>query len=208
MVLVPESTRGIGQGGPLRQPHTPDPLRLDLFESTPYRSTGTPAAASGVELQGLVLPREGSKLGWRGWLVVLVVASSLLGQGEHSRVDHRFRSPSTTLTTYWESLRAGDADGAWACLAEGRHDVPMPGSVWFLPSTDDLWLSGYRSLPVTAGRVMVSYEVHYRDGWSGDERMFRFGNELVRVHGEWRIAKSIGEASMPEWKPKDRPVDS
>jgi hypothetical protein len=38
--------------------------------------------------------------------------------------------------------------------------------------------------------------------------MFRFGNELVREHGEWRIAKSIGEASMPEWKPKDRPVDS
>ena len=55
---------------------------------------------------------------------------------------------------------------------------------------------------------MVSYEVHYRDRWSADERMFRFGNELVRVHGEWRISKSVGEASMPEWRPKDRPVDS
>jgi hypothetical protein len=187
-------------------------VRLELFSVpapvTPEGSLGTPAVACGVEAAGPVLPREGNRLGWRGWLVVLGAACALLGQGEHSRVDRRFRSPSTTLTTYWEALRTGDADGAWSCFAEGRRDVPMPGSVWFLPSTDDLWLSGYRSLPVTAGRVMVSYEVHYRDGRMGDERMFRFGNELLREHGEWRIAKSIGEASMPEWKPKDRPVDS
>ncbi len=201
-------------------------VRLDLFETTPYRASSDPVSSSGtgepvppsglgtsgwscgVIQSGLVLPREGNRLGWRGWLVVMTVACTLLGQGEHSRVDRRFRSPSTTLQTYWESLRVGDADGAWACFVEGRREVPMPGTIWFLPSTDDLWLSGYRSLPVTAGRVMVSYEVHYRDGWSGEERMFRFGNELVRVHGEWRIAKPIGEASMPEWKPKERPVDS
>ncbi len=201
-------------------------MRLDLFETTPYRSTpipaltsgegesahasglGTPVWPSGVEMPGHLLPREGNRLGWQGWLVVMAVACTLLGQGERSRVDRRFRAPSTTLQTYWEALRAGDADGAWACFIDGRRDVPMPGSIWFLPSTDDLWLSGYRSLPVTAGRVMVSYEVHYRDRVTGDERMFRFGNELVRVNGEWHIAKPIGEASMPEWKPKERPVDS
>jgi hypothetical protein len=38
--------------------------------------------------------------------------------------------------------------------------------------------------------------------------MFKFGNELLRTRGEWRIAKPIGEASMPEWRPQDRPVDS
>jgi hypothetical protein len=152
--------------------------------------------------------REGTRLGWRGWFAVLAVAGSLLGQGERCRVERTYRAPSTTLQAYWEALRAGDAEAAWACFAEGRPDVPMPGAVWFLPTTDDLWLTGYRALPVAPSRVMVSYEVHYRDGWSGDERMFRFGNELVRQRGEWRIAKSIGEASMPEWKPKDRPVDS
>lgn len=200
-------------------------VRLDLFEQPSSRSltdsslpvyaagpaeplSGTPVLWSGVSQSGQVSPREGNRLGWKGWLVVMTVACTLLGQGEHSRVDRRFRAPSTTLQTYWESLRSGDADGAWACFVDGRHEVPMPGSVWFLPSTDDLWLSGYRALPVTAGRVMVSYEVHYRDPQTQEERMFRFGNELIRVHGEWRIAKPIGEASMPEWKPKDRPVDS
>ena len=152
--------------------------------------------------------REGRKLGLRGWLLVMAVATTLLGQGEHSRIDSRFRAPSTTLQTYWEALRAGDADAAWACFVDGRRDVPMPGSVWFLPETDDLWLTKYRALSVSATRVMVSYEVHYRDAQTGDERMFRFGNELLRVRGEWRIAKPIGEASMPEWKPKERAVDS
>lgn len=137
-----------------------------------------------------------------------IAALSLLGQGEQSQVDRRYRHPGTTLQAYWEALRAGDADAAWACLLEGRHDVPLPGTVWFLPSTDDLWLTGYRSLQVSPGRVMVSYEVHYRDTWTGEERMFRFGNELVRRRGEWLIAKPIGEASMPEWRPQDRPVDS
>ena len=183
-------------------------MRLDQLRPAILVSPGTAAVSSGVVAAGLVHPREGNRLGWRGWLAVLGVACTLLGQGEHSRVDRRFRSPSTTLTTYWEALRTGDADGAWNCFTEGRRDGPMPGSVWFLPSTDDLWLSGYRALSVNPERVMVSYEVHYRDGRIGDERMFRFGNELVRQHGEWRIAKSIGEASMPEWKPKDRPVDS
>jgi len=198
-------------------------VRLDLLEAVPYRELGTPQPACGVDdaspvlvadgpLAGSVVPvapaREGTRLGWRGWCAVLAVSFSLLGQGERCRIERTYRAPSTTLQAYWEALRAGDAEGAWACFAEGRPDVPMPGSVWFLPTTDDLWLTGYRALPVAPGRVMVSYEVHYRDGWSGDERMFRFGNELVRQRGEWRIAKSIGEASMPEWKPKERPVDS
>jgi hypothetical protein len=198
-------------------------VRLDLLEAVPYRELGTPQPASGVEeasptlagggpLDGaaaLVAPvREGTRLGWRGWCAVLAVSCSLLGQGERCRVERTYRAPSTTLQAYWEALRAGDAEAAWACFAEGRPDVPMPGAIWFLPTSDDLWLTGYRALPVAPSRVMVSYEVHYRDGKSGDERMFRFGNELVRQRGEWRIAKSIGEASMPEWKPKDRPVDS
>jgi hypothetical protein len=140
--------------------------------------------------------------------MVFVVACSLLGQGERCRVDRRLRVPAATLQCYWEALRSGDAEEAWNCFVEGKHDVPSPGSVWFLPATDDLWLTSYRSIPVEEERVMVTYEVHYRDRSTGEERMFRFGNELVRERGEWRIARPIGEASMPEWKQKSRPVDS
>ena len=202
-------------------------MRLDLFEHAPQRPRltsvdpfdvasgpsggaldGTSAVSLGVEAAAWPKPREGRRLGVRGWFVVLVAACTLLGQGEHSRPDRRFRWPSTTLMTYWDALRAGDADLAHACLVEGRREVPLPGTVWFLPETDDLWLTGYNALPISAARMMVSYEVHYRDRATHEERMFRFGNELVRDHGEWRIAKPIGEASMPEWKPKDRAVDS
>lgn len=183
-------------------------VRLELLQPIPYRKLGTPDATFGVLESAPARPKEGRRLGIRGWSLVLLVATSLLGQGEHSSLDRRFRLPSTTLQTYWDALRAGNADEAWTCFIDGRHDVPMPGSVWFLPETDDLWLTGYRSLAVSPDRVMVSYEVHYRDSWTAEERMFRFGNELVRQRGEWRIAKPIGEASMPEWRPMDRPVDS
>jgi hypothetical protein len=145
---------------------------------------------------------------WRGLLTVALAALSLLGQGERSRVDPRFMSPSATLRTYWGALRAGDADGAWECLVEGRHELPRPGMLWFLPPTDELTLDAFRSLPVTGGRILVSYEVHYRPAGARDLRSFRSADELVRMRGEWRIARPIGEASMPEWRPAPRPVDS
>jgi hypothetical protein len=54
---------------------------------------------------------------------------------------------------------------------------------------------------------MVTYEVHYRPEGTGDERMFKTGSELIRMRGEWRIAQPLGEASMPEWKPVQGPVN-
>ncbi len=144
---------------------------------------------------------------FRTLFLVAVACCSLLGQGERYRIDVRFRSPSATLLTFWESLRQGDGDAAYECFVEGRHDLPMPGALWFLPPTDDLWLAGFRSLPVSSGRVMVTYEVHYRPRDVGDERMFKTGSELVRVRGEWRIAQPLGDVNMPEWKPVPGPVD-
>lgn len=138
---------------------------------------------------------------------VALACLSLLGQGERCRVDPRFHSPSATLLSYWEALRTNDVDGAYECFVEGRHDLPMPGALWFLPPTDDLWLEGFRSLPVTSGRMLVTYEVHYRMRGFGDERKFRTGSELVRMRGEWRISGPLGQASMPEWKPTPGPID-
>jgi hypothetical protein len=141
-------------------------------------------------------------------LTVALVTLSLLGQGESSRVDPRFISPSATLRTYWGALRDGDANGAWECLVEGRHDLPRPGMLWFLPPTDELTLDAFRSLPTTGGRILVSYEIRYRPAGMRDVHSFRSADELVRMRGAWRIARPIGEASMPEWRPAPRPVDS
>ncbi len=189
--------------------------RLAVPPAHPTQLSGTPPAPRGVAHAGPAWgdgwqPRggtAGSAARWRGILAVALVSLTLLGQGERSRVNPRFISPSATLQTYWEALRAGDADGAWECLVEGRHELPRPGMLWFLPPTDELTLVGFHSLAVTARRVLVSYEIRYRPAGSGEVRSFRSADELVRMRGEWRIARPIGEASMPEWQPAPRPVD-
>lgn len=144
---------------------------------------------------------------WRGLLIVALASSSLLGQGERSRVDPRFMSPSTTLSTYWEALRSGNAETVWECSAEDREDLPLPGMLWFLPPTESLRLDGFRSLPITGGRVMVSYDVRYLPAGVDAERSFRTSDELVRERGEWRIARPLSQASTPDWMPARRPVD-
>lgn len=175
---------------------------------------GTSDPHGGVEpgrRSGAVSPAGGGgRRGTRTWLGLFVVglaSLSLLGQGEDCRVDPRFVSPGSTLQTYWDALRRGDAEVAWECLIEGRHDLPLPGSLWFLPPTDTLLLDNVRSLPVTSGRVVVSYDVLYTPRGIAEIRSFRTGDELVRERGAWRIARPLGEASMPEWEPIPLPVD-
>lgn len=85
--------------------------------------------------------------------------------------------------------------------------MPFEGMLWFLPERAELRLDEFRSLPVTSGRVMVSYEVSYRAPGAPRAERFQTGNELVRRRGEWLIARPLGEASMPEWHAVERPVD-
>ena len=178
-----------------------------------------PEAAS-AQLSGTIPPSDGVEsadmfgaaplrraLSWRGGLAVLAGAFSLLGQGERARVDSRFVSPSSTLATYWSALRDDDVEGASECLVDGGDGVPEPGTLWFLPPTSDLTLTSFRTLSVTSSRLLVRYEVRYHPRGSRVDLRFETGNELVREHGEWRIARGIGEASMPEWKPIPRTVD-
>ncbi len=177
----------------------------------PLEDPRTPVPADGVFAADLHGEGVGSppvrRPRLRSWLLLSLALLTLLGQGERFQVDRRFRSPSSTLTTYWDALRRGDAETAWRCLTEVRHDAPFPGMLWFLPETDSFRLDAFRSLPVTAGRVMVTYEVRFRPVGQSVEQEFPTGNELVRVRGEWRIARSIGEVSMPDWRPTPRPVD-
>lgn len=144
----------------------------------------------------------------RRWVGLVITSFILLGQGERFHIDPRFISPSATLRTYWEALRVGDAEGVWECFVEGRHDLPVPGMLWFLPPIRQLTLTEFRSLPVTGGRVMVSYEVRYMPTGLTEEHSFRSADELVRMRGQWRIARPVGDAAAPPWDPTPRPVDS
>lgn len=195
------------------------------FRSSPYFEASVqidriPIPAADRELTGTGIPPIGvedadrlgeaasrMRLSWRGALAVIVGALSLLGQGERYRVDPRFVSPSSTIANFWAALRRDDEQAASECLVAGNSDMPEPGTLWFLPPTTDLILTSFHSLPVTSGRVLVRYEVRYRPVGVRIEQRFVTGNELVREGGEWRIARALGEASMPEWKPIPRTVD-
>jgi len=149
-----------------------------------------------------------SRLRWREWLWIALAAYSLLGLGERCRANPHLVSPSAVLQWYWEALRAGDEEGVAQCLVEGPRDLPFPGMLWFLPPTRDLWLDDLRSLPIYSGRVLATYQVRFMPEGSNVVESFRTGSELVRTRGEWRIVRPLGEASMPEWRPIRRAVDS
>lgn len=145
---------------------------------------------------------------WRDWLWIALAACSLLGIGEVCRVNPHLVSPSATLRSYWEALRAGDEAVAVECLVDGPNDLPFPGMLWFLPPTTELWIDDFHSIPVQSGRVLATYQVHFVPDGSDGVETFRTGSELVRTRGEWRIERPLGEASMPEWRPIRRTVDS
>ncbi len=136
-----------------------------------------------------------------------LAAFALLGQGEPCVVDPRFATPSATLGTYWSALRDNDAPTLAECMEDGRVDQPFLGMLWFMPPTREIRLEEFRSLPVSAGRVLVSYQVRFRPTGAVDEQLFQTGHELVRVRGGWHIARGLGPASLPAWRPIPRSVD-
>jgi hypothetical protein len=182
------------------------PLRL-----VPPQETGTHSVPAGV-WQGVEPgPAQAEarvrQIGRLAWVLIAFATFSLLGQGERCRVDRRFRTPSATLGTYWEAMRANDEEAIGECMLDGPQDQPFAGMLWFMPPTTEVHLEEFHSLPVTGGRVMVSYQVRFRPTGARDDQVFQTGNELVRTHGAWRIARGLGNASMPEWKSIPRPVD-
>lgn len=194
-------------------------MRLDLFDPVPgsdyphLPGAAPPPADSGTPETGFGVlstwtPEPARPPRFRTWTLVAFLGFSLLGAGERCGADLRLVSPGSTLATYWESLRTGDESAAAECLVDGFYALPQPGELWFLPPTTRLELFGFRSLPISSGRVMVTYEVRYLPEGTGAVQSFRTGNELIRERGEWRILRALGEASLPEWKPVRRAVDS
>jgi hypothetical protein len=186
-----------------------NPPATDLPESAVPVASETLSGVPTDDRLGAIASRSLSvtKLSVRSILAIAFACVTLLGQGERCRVDTRFVTPSATLNTFWGALRDGDANSVWECFVEGRHDLPRPGMLWFLPPTEELSLGQFRSLPVTSGRVMVTYEVRFRPAGTAELHTFRTGDELVRMRGEWRITRPIGEASMPAWTATPGPVD-
>jgi hypothetical protein len=148
------------------------------------------------------------RLRTRHYALVGLAVFALLGQGERCRVDPRFDSPSATLATYWSALRDGDAGTVRDCLTYADDSQPFPGMLWFMPPTREVRLESFRSLPVESGRLLVTYQVRFRPLGAQQEQRFQTGNELVRRRGEWRIARGLGPAGLPSWRPIPRSVDS
>lgn len=182
-----------GQPVALLPPHLPE-------------HSGTPPHTPGVEAS--IAPLSRRRLPFRLVAMVILASFTLLGQGERCQVDPRFASPSATLLTFWGAMREGNAEEVWECFVEGRDDLPVPGMLWFLPPTDRISLAEFRALPVTAGHVLVRYEVHFVPRGFEEEHVFVTGDELVRIRGQWRIARPIGEVSAPIWESAPRTVDS
>jgi len=198
-------------------------MQLDRVPSR-LPTSALPAADAGPEDSGTTATPSGVPLTDRSWgdggvavsrrrirarhlTLVGIAAFALLGQGERCLVDARFSSPSATLATYWSALRDGDAATAGECVLEGTEGQPFPGMLWFMPPTREVRLEGFRSLPITAGRLYVSYEVRFRPLGAIEEQSFQTGHELVRLHGDWRIARGLGTASLPQWRSIPRTVD-
>ena len=188
------------------------PLPVALLPPYLPEHSGTPALSHGVEASDeparleRVIPRR--RVPFRLLILLILASLTLLGQGERCEVDPRFASPSATLLTFWGAMREGNAEEVWECFVEGRDDLPMPGMLWFLPPTERISLAEFRALPVTSGRVLVRYEVHFVPRGFDAERVFVTGDELVRMRGQWRIARPIGQVSAPIWESAPRTVDS
>jgi hypothetical protein len=185
--------------GPIVSPDLPAP-----------HDSGTPEPTFGVteaDRPAAAAPAWSFTRTVRRLVAVAAATLLLLGQGERCKIDPRFASPSSTLRTYWQALLDGDAETAWSCFVEVRPELPLPGMVWFLPPSDSLKLADFRALPVTNGRVLVRYQVEYVPHGVAEVRSFPSAEEVVRLHGEWRIARRVGEVAYPDWTPTSRPVD-
>jgi hypothetical protein len=144
--------------------------------------------------------------GARRMVLLLLLAMSLMGQGERFQIDPRFRTPSATLHTYWEALRRQDLTTVNDCLTDPGLLRPFPGMLWFLPPVDEIQLKSMRLVGAEAGRMIAVYEVQFLPSGTEDLQTFVTTTELRRVGQEWRVVPAEGD-ELPAWQPFPRAVD-
>ena len=130
-------------------------------------------------------------------MVLVFACFTLLGQGERFQVDPRFRSPDSTLLTYWEALRSNDPVTVAECFADPEQAVPLPGMLWMLPVADALKLNSVRLEAQVDGSTQAIYEVCFRPAGSIEDLHFLTTNALVRIQGEWHLVLTGGELAIP-----------
>ena len=193
-----------------RVPPRPDASRSVEVAGTDLPGTGAPPAGAcpcGRPGGSGDAPPSPGRIRARHRVAVVLAAWALLGQGEPCQVDPRFGTPSATLATYWSALRDGDTDTVTECVLADAGGQPFPGMLWFMPPTREVRLGEFHSLPVSSGRLYVTYEVRFRPIGATEEQRFETGHELVRGQDGWHIARGLGAASLPEWQPIPRAVD-
>ena len=193
-------------------------MQLDRIPPRPFIAIGgtfgapigVPAPSPGSEVVARpegATAREAVRVSPWGWFLLLAACMSVLGQGERFDVDTRFRSPGSTLETYWRAIRSNDLETVSECFLEPSASLPFPGMLWFLPPVQHLELRSVKIASGTATDLVVIYEVHFTPQGTADDQVFSTSSELRRTDHEWRIVPPRGEAGMPQWKPYPRPID-
>lgn len=134
-------------------------------------------------------------------------ALSLLGQGERCHINPQLRSPGSAIAFYWEALQLNDSERMAACSLESDASLPFPGMLWAFPNTRELSIEHLRYVPIDADHVVVSYDVVFRPIGGEQDRSLAAMTEVVRVRGEWRVARPLAENGILNGQPPPTRVD-
>lgn len=181
-------------------------IRIRVAHPAPGQSDGTVWAVRSDGLETVCTVEPARRRGVRRTMLLLLLALSLVGQGEKFYVDPRFRTPSATLNTYWEALSRQDLSTVNDCYADPGSLQPFPGMLWFLPPVDEIDLTSMRLVGAEAGHLIAMYEVQFRPTGIPDVHSFVTTTELRRVGWEWHVIPN-DEAGLPAWQPYPRAVD-
>ena len=182
------------------------PLSTD---SAVVSDTGIHPAPGGVEHFEAQTPglAARSAAAWKTWLLLALGAVSLVGQGERCQVDPQLRAPGSAIAFYWQALQSNDAERVAACSLVSDPRLPFPGMLWAFPNTHALAIEHLRYVPIDADYVVVSYDVVYRPVGGEQDQTLAVMTEVVRVRGEWRVARPLAEPGIMNGLPPPTRVD-
>ena len=144
---------------------------------------------------------------WKVGFLLALGAVSLIGQGERCHVDPQLRSPGSSIASYWQALQLNDAERVAACSLVSDPRYPFPGMLWSFPNTHSLAIKHLRYVPIDADHVIVSYDVVFRPVGGEQDQTLAVMTEVVRVRGEWRVARPLSETGILNGMPPPTRVD-
>ena len=79
--------------------------------------------------------------------------------------------------------------------------------LWAFPNTHALAIQQLRYVPIDADHVIVSYDVVFRPVGGEQDQSLSVMTEVVRVRGEWRVARPLTETGILNGLPPPTRVD-